>query len=38
MNPTPQPLRRWQRIWVAVALLGLALTWSAPTTLAGFSR
>lgn len=30
----PQPLTRRQRIWVVLALIGLAMTSSAPTTLA----
>lgn len=30
MDLTRHPLGLWQRLWIAAALLGLALTWSAP--------
>ena len=30
MDLTRHPLGLWQRLWIAAALLGLALTWSLP--------
>jgi hypothetical protein len=30
MDLARHPLSLWQRLWVAAALLGLALSWSAP--------
>ena len=30
MDLTRHPLGLWQRLWIAAALLGLALTWSVP--------
>jgi len=38
MNPPAQPLSRCQRIWVAIALAGLAITSSAPATFAWLGR
>jgi len=38
MNAPAHPLSRAQRIWVAIALAGLAITSSAPATFAWFSR
>jgi len=38
MNATPQPLSHCQRIWVAIALAGLAITSSAPASFAWLSR
>lgn len=36
--PIARPLTPRQRLWVALAVAGLALTWSAPATLAWLGR
>jgi hypothetical protein len=38
MVTSRRPLRLWQRLWIAAALLGLALTWSAPAAFAWLAR